>query len=89
MHTVRAASLGLYAASVWAAGPQGMSARGIAVHAWVNVGLVSDATGLPTARTHLIRRHPEWLMVPRELAMKAVGLPGQDNPGAGPARTPR
>jgi len=43
-------------------------ARGIAVHAWVNVGLVSDATGLPTARTHLIRRHPEWLMVPRELS---------------------
>jgi uncharacterized lipoprotein YddW (UPF0748 family) len=43
-------------------------ARGMAVHAWVNVGLVSDAVGLPTASSHLIRRHPEWLMVPRELA---------------------
>ena len=43
-------------------------ARGIAVHAWVNVGLVSDAIGLPGDPDHIIRRHPEWLMVPRELA---------------------
>lgn len=42
--------------------------RGIAVHAWVNVGLVSDAVGLPASPQHLIRRHPEWLMVPREIA---------------------
>ena len=43
-------------------------ARGIAVHAWVNIGLVSDATGLQDAASHVIRRHPEWLMMPRELA---------------------
>lgn len=47
-------------------------ARGIAVHAWVNVNLVSDTIGLPTARTHIIRRHPEWLMVPRALAARAA-----------------
>lgn len=45
--------------------------RGIAVHAWVNVGLVSDATGVASAPAHVVRRHPEWLMVPRELAAQA------------------
>jgi uncharacterized lipoprotein YddW (UPF0748 family) len=41
---------------------------GIEVHAWVSVNLVSSAVNLPTTRQHLIHRHPEWLMVPRELA---------------------
>jgi uncharacterized lipoprotein YddW (UPF0748 family) len=43
---------------------------GLRVHAWVNVNLVSSAVDLPIAREHLIRRHPEWLMVPRELAQE-------------------
>lgn len=47
-------------------------ARGIAVHAWVNVNLVADTIGIPTAASHLVRRHPEWLMVPRELAQRAA-----------------
>lgn len=42
--------------------------RGIRVHAWINVSLVSSATELPAARGHLAHRHPEWLMVPRSLA---------------------
>ena len=46
--------------------------QGIAVHAWVNVNLVSDTGSLPSARDHLIRRHPEWLMVPRPLAARAA-----------------
>ncbi|MGB2715796.1 MAG: family 10 glycosylhydrolase [Vicinamibacterales bacterium] len=41
---------------------------GLQVHAWVNVNLVSSAVDLPGAREHLIHRHPEWLMVPRDLA---------------------
>lgn len=41
---------------------------GLNVHAWVNVNLVSSAVDLPIARTHLVYRHPEWLMVPREIA---------------------
>lgn len=40
---------------------------GLTVHAWVNVNLVSSAVDLPVARNHLIHRHPEWLMVPRDL----------------------
>ena len=47
-------------------------ARGIAVHAWVNVNLVSDTGTLPSSRDHIIRRHPEWLMVPRALADRAA-----------------
>ena len=43
-------------------------AAGLRVHAWINVNLVSSAVDLPKARSHLIRRHPEALMVPRELA---------------------
>jgi len=42
-------------------------AAGLNVHAWVNVNLVADAANLPTDRRHLVRRHPDWLMVPREL----------------------
>ncbi len=39
---------------------------GIAVHAWINVNLVSGPD-LPAGRNHIVYRHPEWLMVPRSL----------------------
>jgi uncharacterized lipoprotein YddW (UPF0748 family) len=42
--------------------------RNIRVHAWINVNLVSSAVDLPAARSHVIHRHPEFLMVPRVLA---------------------
>lgn len=45
---------------------------GIKVHAWINVNLVSSAATLPTSRQHVIYRHPEWLMVPRELAAEML-----------------
>jgi len=41
---------------------------GLQVHAWINVNLVAGATELPSARDHVVYRHPEWLMVPRALA---------------------
>jgi uncharacterized lipoprotein YddW (UPF0748 family) len=43
-------------------------ASGLRVHAWVNVNLVSSAVYLPSAREHVIYRHPAWLMIPREIA---------------------
>jgi uncharacterized lipoprotein YddW (UPF0748 family) len=43
-------------------------AAGLAVHAWINVNLVAGAVTRPTAAEHVLVRHPEWLMVPRELA---------------------
>ncbi len=42
--------------------------RNIRVHAWINVNLVSSAVDLPAARSHVVYRHPEFLMVPRALA---------------------
>ncbi len=50
-------------------------AAGIKVHAWVNVDLVSSATLLPRARTHVTARHPEWLMVPRSIAGALRSVP--------------
>lgn len=43
---------------------------GLEVHAWVNVNLVASAVALPVARAHLVHRHPEWLMVPRDIAQE-------------------
>jgi uncharacterized lipoprotein YddW (UPF0748 family) len=40
----------------------------LSVHAWVNVNLIASASTLPASKSHLIRRHPEWLMVPRRLS---------------------
>lgn len=50
-------------------------ASGLAVHAWVNVNLVADASDLPASDRHVVRRHPEWLMVPRELARDLQRIP--------------
>src|SRR6185503_1795214 len=41
---------------------------GLQVHAWINVNLVAGTGELPSARSHVVFRHPEWLMVPRALA---------------------
>jgi uncharacterized lipoprotein YddW (UPF0748 family) len=40
---------------------------GLRVHAWVNVNLIAGLD-LPSAREHVVFRHPEWLMVPQALA---------------------
>ena len=47
---------------------------GLRVHAWVNVNLVSSAAELPASRQHVIYEHPEWLMVPRELAPELLQI---------------
>ena len=48
--------------------------RGMRVHAWLNVNLVSGAAELPPSRDHVIYQHPDWLMVPRELAAELLGV---------------
>ena len=45
-------------------------AEGLRVHAWVNVNLVASAAELPAGRGHIVYRHPEWLMVPKPLAVE-------------------
>jgi uncharacterized lipoprotein YddW (UPF0748 family) len=53
-------------------------AAGLAVHAWVNVNLVADAADLPSSSRHVVRRHPDWLMVPRDLAAPLRRLSPRD-----------
>lgn len=47
---------------------------GLRVHAWVNVNLVASTNELPSARDHVVYRHPEWLMVPRALGADLAGV---------------
>jgi uncharacterized lipoprotein YddW (UPF0748 family) len=48
--------------------------RGIRVHAWISLDLVSSAVELPPTPDHLVYRHPEWLMVPRPIAQDLARL---------------
>jgi uncharacterized lipoprotein YddW (UPF0748 family) len=43
-------------------------ARNLRVHAWIQVTLIAAYGELPASRDHVLYQHPEWLMVPRELA---------------------
>ena len=49
-------------------------ARGLRVVAAVDVTRVAGANELPAAREHVLYTHPEWLMVPRELALELSRL---------------
>lgn len=49
-------------------------ARGLRVHAWIEVTLVAANGELPPSRDHVLYQHPEWLMVPRELAPEMLKL---------------
>ncbi|MEO6212171.1 MAG: family 10 glycosylhydrolase [Vicinamibacterales bacterium] len=53
---------------------------GLGVHAWINLNLISSAAELPTAREHLVYRHPDWLMVPRDIAQE-LAASEVDSPG--------
>jgi len=48
--------------------------RGLRVVAAVDVTRVAAANGWPASRDHVIYTHPEWLMVPRELALELSRL---------------
>lgn len=53
-------------------------ASGLAVHAWVNANLVADTSDLPSSGRHLVRLHPDWLMVPRDLAVELSRVKPRD-----------
>ena len=48
--------------------------RGLRVYASLNVNLATAVDELPASRDHVIYQHPEWLMVPRELASELMKL---------------
>ena len=60
--------------------------RGLAVHAWINLLLVSNLSRLPVPRAHVALRHPEWLVLPAALLDKIRHLPAGD-PGRLSARS--
>lgn len=49
-------------------------AEGLRVHAWINAFVVANVGTLPNLPDHLIYQHPEWLMVPRQLARQLYGM---------------
>jgi uncharacterized lipoprotein YddW (UPF0748 family) len=52
--------------------------RGLTVHAWLNTALVANMDELPKTQNHPIFEHPEWLMVPRPLAVKLFSMEPRD-----------
>ena len=46
--------------------------RGLRVYAWIEVTLVAAGGELLASRDHVLYQHPEWLMVPRELAPEVM-----------------
>ncbi|MFN8057551.1 MAG: family 10 glycosylhydrolase [Vicinamibacterales bacterium] len=51
---------------------------GLRVHAWMNISLVASARTRPTSSAHVMVRHPDWLMVPRELARELAHVPASE-----------
>ena len=52
-------------------------AKNLQVHAWVNV-LLSAHFSVPLPAEHIVLRHPEWVMVPRTAARRALNAKGRD-----------
>lgn len=48
-------------------------ARGLEVHGWINVLLVQDFP-MPAPAGHVLLEHPDWVMVPRQLARRAASV---------------
>jgi uncharacterized lipoprotein YddW (UPF0748 family) len=46
--------------------------RGLATHLSMTVNLTAAANELPPSRDHVIYQHPEWLMVPRQIAAEML-----------------
>jgi uncharacterized lipoprotein YddW (UPF0748 family) len=56
-------------------------ARGMTVHAWINVLLTAHLGMRWTPVDHVIARHPDWIMVPRSVAHAALRAPPAALPG--------
>ena len=48
--------------------------RGVAAHLSVTVNMAASADELPASRDHVIYQHPEWLMVPRQIAAEMLTI---------------
>lgn len=48
--------------------------RRLRVQAWIDVNRVAVGDEFPSSRSHVIYQHPEWLMLPRELAPELLPM---------------
>jgi uncharacterized lipoprotein YddW (UPF0748 family) len=48
--------------------------RGLAAHLSITVNVAAPVGELPASREHVIYQHPEWLMVPRQLAAEMLKI---------------
>jgi len=48
--------------------------RGLSAHLSVTVNMAAAADELPASRDHVVYQHPEWLMVPRQIAAEMLKL---------------
>ena len=52
--------------------------RGLKVHAWVNTSLLANLDALPTDPQHVYNKHPQWLAVPRAVALELYRMSPRD-----------
>jgi uncharacterized lipoprotein YddW (UPF0748 family) len=52
--------------------------RGLKVHAWLNTSLLANLDALPTDSRHVYNNHPEWLAVPKPVAVELYGVSPKD-----------
>jgi uncharacterized lipoprotein YddW (UPF0748 family) len=52
--------------------------RGLKVHAWLNTSLLANLDALPDNPEHVYNAHPEWLAVPRAVAVDLYSMSPRD-----------
>jgi len=52
--------------------------RGLKVHGWLNTSLLANLDALPPDPTHVYNRHPEWLAVPKSVAVELFKMSPRD-----------
>ena len=52
--------------------------RGLKVHGWLNTSLLANLDALPLDPTHVYNRHPEWLAVPKPVAVELFKMSPRD-----------
>lgn len=52
--------------------------RGLKVHAWINTSLLANLDALPADPKHVYNRHPDWLAVPRAVAVELYKMSPRD-----------
>jgi len=52
--------------------------RGLKVHGWLNTSLLANLDALPLDPTHVYNRHPEWLAVPKSVAVELFKMSPRD-----------